>query len=111
MNDTTYLYHYGVKGMKWGVRKDKTSSGLIKPKKKSRRQIASEMSDDELNRRISRLNREKQYLDLTAPRYVKAGKRIVEGIIIAAAVTTAKGYVSKYMKSGVTAVEEALKRK
>lgn len=111
MDETTYLYHYGVKGMKWGVRKDKTSNSTAKPKKKSRRQIASEMSDDELNRRISRLNREKQYLDLTAPRYVKVGKRIVEGIIVAAAVTTAKGYVSKYMKVGVTAVEKVVKKK
>ncbi len=27
MNDDRYLIHYGVKGMKWGVRKDRPSSG------------------------------------------------------------------------------------
>lgn len=27
MNDDRYLAHYGVKGMKWGVRKDESSSG------------------------------------------------------------------------------------
>lgn len=27
MNDNRYLMHYGVKGMKWGVRKDRTSTG------------------------------------------------------------------------------------
>ena len=27
MNDNRYLIHYGVKGMKWGVRKDRTSEG------------------------------------------------------------------------------------
>lgn len=28
MNDTEYLAHYGVKGMKWGVRKDRGAKGI-----------------------------------------------------------------------------------
>lgn len=56
------LYHYGVLGMKWGVRRRRSSSNveIPKPKKKT----LSEMSDDELRSKLSRLQMEKQYKDL-----------------------------------------------
>lgn len=76
------LQHYGVKGMKWGVRRTpeqlghrtrKASSnegragtsikkkGAAAVKKKS-----SPMSDDELQKRINRLNLEERYADLVS---------------------------------------------
>ena len=30
MNDDRYLIHYGVKGMKWGVRKDRSAGGIAR---------------------------------------------------------------------------------
>lgn len=51
-----YLEHHGVKGMKWGVRKDR--------KKGSRRQKnPKKMTTQELKRRIERNELEKKYYD------------------------------------------------
>lgn len=45
---TEALMHYGVKGMKWGVRKSEIA----------------QLSDEELQRRVNRLNLEKRYKEL-----------------------------------------------
>lgn len=80
------LYHHGVLGMKWGVRKarktsvsskrtakknDDTPRGLKKLLKKnekvekSRKKSVREFTDDELREKISRLELEKKYKDLS----------------------------------------------
>ena len=53
------LAHYGVKGMKWGVRKKTRSAS---------RQSISEMSNQELQDLITRGNLEKQYRSLYQPK-------------------------------------------
>lgn len=72
-----FLYHHGVKGMKWGVRKDKVKSSVSKRRtqnkqlrsiKKKRRQadrLRSTLSNKELDTRIKRLEKEERLHTLT----------------------------------------------
>lgn len=81
------LYHYGVKGMKWGVRKSPERSGTRKEKRHVKKQQRIQkrhdkalsvkssarytyrqrklLSDDELRYRVNRLNMERQLKDLS----------------------------------------------
>lgn len=92
-----YLEHYGAKGMKWGVRKDRKGSGKGTSSPKS----AKGMSDAELKTRVNRLNMEKQYSDLVNKKSpnssVSKGHTVVTGIVASAAKETAKSLVSEGM--------------
>ena len=62
------LMHYGVMGMRWGVRRASKRSGGSKKKKASRQpqqQPKRRMSNKELTARVKRMQLEKQYRDLT----------------------------------------------
>ena len=101
--DNDELMHYGVPGMKWGVRRTpaqlgrkKTSSskslfGKKKPKPKAKsesskketvqkKKSVKEMSDEELNAAISRLQLEQRYKELS-PQKVSMGKKIAKTIL------------------------------
>lgn len=78
--DENYLEHHGVKGMKWGVRKSRSSgSSLIKKrlkrvkskivkfrKSKPAQEDLSKHTTRQLQEKVNRLNLEKQYRQLTA---------------------------------------------
>ena len=122
------LYHHGVKGMKWGVRKTpvRSSSGATRKrksntlslfkKKKTTRKVSSansspaqtksikDMSDDELRKRIERVRLEQQYQQLnpkTVSRGQRLAKRIMNNIIVPAAEDVGKQVVKSIMVNGV----------
>lgn len=63
------LYHWGIKGMKWGIRRYQNPDGSLTAAGRKRRKIYSEetksMSTDELRRKVNRMNNEQRYIDLT----------------------------------------------
>ena len=84
------LYHYGILGMKWGVRR--TPEQLARARKSSSEKVhddykkahdsksVKEMSDDELRSRLNRLNMEQQYTKLN-PSSVRNGKNFINKVI------------------------------
>lgn len=102
-----YLMHHGVKGMKWGIRHDKPTSGRKVEKRKAkqiraekrktniskmrnytgsnksdalksaRRKDINKMSNADLQKTVNRLNLERQYRDLTKVN-LTPGKRYVD---------------------------------
>ena len=107
LGDGPSLYHHGVKGMRWGVRKTPVSSGVSKAKKAAStkpvpavkkafsgdRKDISKASDEELNAYLKRMQLEKQVLAmqkemsaLTTPsapvvqKKASVGKRFVSAV-------------------------------
>lgn len=117
------LQHYGIRGMKWGVRRYQNKDGSLTPDGRkrytddelykkgnnrdkkviektptsSKKKNVSEMSDDELNSAIRRLQLEKQYKDLS-PKTVSLGEKFTKTVmnqIVAPAATEAGKQVLK----------------
>lgn len=60
------LKHYGILGMKWGIRRTPEQLGHKREKKEDfRRKDPKKMTDDELRRNLNRVQMEKQYEALT----------------------------------------------
>ena len=85
------IYHFGIKGMKWGIRRYQNKDGSLTAAGKKRYSDSSsandgikDLTDQELRDRINRLNLEKQYRDLTTPsgqKQVSKGKQFVMGVL------------------------------
>lgn len=93
-----YLEHYGVLGMKWGVRKDgkprgfqygkKVKRGLSRVSKRTKTNLErtsanrnrSQLSEAELDRRIARLKKERELRQLTETE-VKPGRTYVKDFL------------------------------
>lgn len=107
------LYHWGIKGMKWGVRRYQNKDGTLTSEGKKHysqdhedytrahtKKSVREMSDSELNARINRLQKEKQYERLTA-----SPSKLQKAIKIAGATATALGTVTTLYNNGSNAMK------
>lgn len=71
-NTDDFLAHYGVKGMKWGVKKGVVNGrlartnkeGKVRASRKDARRRRQTMSDKDLDKLVKRLQQEKQLKDL-----------------------------------------------
>lgn len=103
----TELNHFGIKGMKWGVRKGssktnspiKTSSDHNTAERLKTKNIKS-LSNSELRELNNRLQLERQYKELNKTQTNK-GKKIVTDILTNSAKQVASVYVTKYMTKGI----------
>ena len=103
------LMHYGIKGMRWGVRKKR-----IKDAKKwtSKKQAKIDgMSDDQLKKANNRLRLEKEYKQLTQTKLEKYRKRVGKAAEEAAFNTLQnalqKGFKSAASRGGSAAIKGA----
>ena len=131
------LYHFGIKGMRWGVRRYQNPDGSLtnagkkrlkkgqtsneetdssnKPStKSSSTKTVKDMSDDELRQAINRLQLEQQYKNLS-PKNVSKGKKFVDIVINdvfkPAAIDMGKQVTKSLMTKGVNSLikDESLK--
>lgn len=100
LTSTGELYHWGVKGMKWGVRRYQNKDGSLTPRgRKRQKELSADekeraarkadlknrrtMSDADLKKKIERLKMEKEFKNLTNED-INSGKTFVNEIMSSA---------------------------
>lgn len=89
MNLDQFLAHYGIKGMRWGVRKDRKRTVPIsddarqaeEAKRKAKAGGTKALSNRELQILVTRLNLEQQYSRLNPSRTQKAARFVRELLV------------------------------
>ena len=106
--DNNYLSHYGVLGMKWGVRrKSRTPSADSAKVKAIRKKRIDEMSNQELRDANNRLQLESQYKQLT--KKTNIGKKAAQSYIATAGlIAGVAGATATYKKYGAPIAKKAI---
>ena len=123
------LQHAGVKGMKWGVRKDKERTPKQQAKdqrkidKKIMRNLTAKvnrdknsiykMSDDVIRQRVNRMELEKKYMNLSSERayyHQSAGKKFLTRIKNSAIGNTTKNTENTAVKVGKNVASMSMKK-
>lgn len=119
------LIHYGVLGMKWGVRRtpaqlarargktkaksEETSKKVTSSSTSVQKKSISEMSDDELRRTVSRLQLEQQYRNLN-PERVSAGRKfankVLKDVVVPAATEVARNKLKDVMTDALNSASK-----
>ena len=96
-----FISHYGTKGMKWGIRKDRKTGGQRLSAK------AKKMTSDDLKTTIKRMQLERQYSDLVSKESkanqtrLSSGKARVEKAVVDAGQEQLKNVISSSIGLGV----------
>lgn len=111
------LYHWGIKGMKWGVRRYQNKDGSLTPAGKKRRNVhddyrrahdgkkVSELSDRELKERNNRLQAEQQYAQLTKKKN-RGAQAVKTFISVAGTITAAEAAYKTYKRIGDSSLDK-----
>lgn len=107
-----FIEHFGVKGMKWGIRRKRNSKtgrvGGAKSKKGKRK--VSDIPDEELAKKVKRMNMEKQYRSLKASEkdrnVVRKGAKAVGGIMAKSSKRALTDFSSKQVLKGLEGAAE-----
>lgn len=116
-----YISHYGIKGMRWGIRRYQNKDGSLTQEGKRRynksedaeeverirKKKISEMSNKELETAVRRMNLERQYKDLRSNE-ISNGKRKAKEVLDYA--NTASSFYNLYNSPMGKAVKSAIKK-
>lgn len=122
------LFHYGIKGMKWGVRRPEGPDGTVSSgvaAKRTRGEDDSEnyttsrslkknpistLSNQELQDVVTRMNLEQQYNRLN-PKKTSKGRKIVEDALTEVTKQVVKDVVKQGVEQGFEAIKRGIEKK
>ena len=103
MNDE--LKHYGVLGMKWGVRRGRSVSEDHTRASQLKRKSMEEMSNAELRELTNRMQLESSYRNLKRSN-ISRGRQIVNQVVGGTAIAVTSAYLNKQGSKGLNYLVE-----